>query len=363
MQHARNLLMLLTLLWAPVQSLLANPIYYDYLDLGAGRYEYNYTVDNQTTSAIEEFTVWFDLGLYDNLLINGSPTLDWDGLAAQPDPLLPDDGFADWLTFGAAINPGESLSGFSVEFDWLGDGTPGAQFFEIIDPIEFVALSSGFTQTAPPPPPPPPSSSSVPEPGTWVLMGVGLLLLGFRQFRDKRLLVGTKAAALCSVALLTLPFSVSAAVTDLSATDQQYVSKQRAGRVYFDYTYTLSVNNAAEPMSNVVATVTSTSPYTTIMEGEVILGDLSGGDTISSDTFTIRQNRRQPFDPSALVWSFTGDSVVVGDNPPVITTTPPTQGSVDTPFTYDVDATDADAGDTLTYSLSMAPAGMSIDSV
>ncbi|PVV17345.1 MAG: hypothetical protein B6D78_18935 [gamma proteobacterium symbiont of Ctena orbiculata] len=362
MQHARNLLILLTLLWAPVQSLFANPIYYDYLDLGAGRYEYNYTVDNQTASAIEEFTVWFDLGLYDNLLITASPGLDWDGLAAQPDPLLPDDGFADWLTFGAAINPGESLSGFSVEFDWLGDGTPGSQFFEIVDPIEFVALSSGFTQTAPPPPPPPPSSSSVPEPATWVLMGVGLLLLGIRQFRDQRLLVGAKATALCSVALLALPFSASAAVTDLSATDQQYVSKQRAGRFYFDYTYTLSVNNAAEPMSNVVATVTSTSPYTTIMEGEVILGNLSGGDTISTDTFTFRQNRRQPFDPSALVWTFTGDVVVVGDNAPVITTTPPTQGSVDTPFAYDVDATDADAGDTLTYALSLAPAGMTIDS-
>ncbi|MEW8349262.1 MAG: putative Ig domain-containing protein [Candidatus Thiodiazotropha taylori] len=355
MKHARDLLILFTLLWVSIQSVFANPIYYESTDLGAGRYEYNYTVDNQTTSAIEEFTIWFDLGLYDNLLLTGSPTLDWDGLAVQPDPLLPDDGFADWLTFGAMINPGESLGGFTVEFDWLGSGTPGSQFFEIIDPIDYSALSSGFTQVATTQPP-----ASVPEPDTWLLMIFGLALLGVVRFMKQRNLE-SKIAVFGSVALLVFPFSSSAATTDLTATDQQLVGKQRAGRFYFDYTYTLNVNNAAEPMTNVVATVTSTSPYTTIIDGEVVLGDLSGGDTISADTFTFRQNRRRPFDPGSLVWNFTGDAVVVGDSAPVIISTPPSQGSVATPFSYDVDATDADAGDTLTFTLSIAPSGMTID--
>ncbi|PVV07633.1 MAG: hypothetical protein B6D77_13350 [gamma proteobacterium symbiont of Ctena orbiculata] len=169
---------LFLLLWLLTNIASANPIYYELTDIGGGSYEYQYTVDNQTLSPIEEFTIWFDLGLYDNLLISASPSLDWDGLAIQPDPLLPDDGFADWLTFGAAINPGEMLGGFRVEFDWLGSGTPGAQFFEIIDPENFTASSSGLTQitqTA--------TSTSVPEPGTWALMGVGLLLLGVRRFR------------------------------------------------------------------------------------------------------------------------------------------------------------------------------------
>ena len=54
------------------------------------------------------------------------------------------------------------------------------------------------------------------------------------------------------------------------------------------------------------------------------------------------------------------------NNPPVITSVPITTATSKTPYTYDVNATDAD-GDTLTYSLyeavSTPPAGMSINSV
>ena len=52
---------------------------------------------------------------------------------------------------------------------------------------------------------------------------------------------------------------------------------------------------------------------------------------------------------------------VIDDNvAPVITSTPVTNATVDDPYTYDVEATD-DNGDTLTYSLDVAPAGMTID--
>lgn len=151
------------------QACFAAPIFYERADLGAGRYELSYTVDNQTSFAITEFTIWFDLGLYDNLAITSSP-VDWDGLAAQPDPGLPDDGFADWLSLGLAIAPGVSLGGFSVAFDWLGTGLPGAQFFEIVDPDTFIVLESGFTQPLLP-------VAAVPEPPALVLLALGLLLL------------------------------------------------------------------------------------------------------------------------------------------------------------------------------------------
>ena len=53
--------------------------------------------------------------------------------------------------------------------------------------------------------------------------------------------------------------------------------------------------------------------------------------------------------------------VVIDDNvAPVITSTPVTNATVNDPYTYDVEATD-DNGDTLTYSLDTAPAGMTID--
>ena len=49
------------------------------------------------------------------------------------------------------------------------------------------------------------------------------------------------------------------------------------------------------------------------------------------------------------------------NDPPTITSSPVTSASEDVLYTYDVDATDPDAGDTLTYSLDAAPAGMTID--
>ncbi|MFH1882192.1 MAG: Ig-like domain-containing protein [Planctomycetota bacterium] len=46
---------------------------------------------------------------------------------------------------------------------------------------------------------------------------------------------------------------------------------------------------------------------------------------------------------------------------PSLTSTPLTTATVDALYTYDVDAADPDAGDTLTYSLTIKPAGMTID--
>ena len=53
---------------------------------------------------------------------------------------------------------------------------------------------------------------------------------------------------------------------------------------------------------------------------------------------------------------------VLGDtDPPSITSTPITTAIVDQPYTYDVEATDPDSGDLLTFSVDTAPAGMTID--
>ncbi|MFQ6040588.1 MAG: putative Ig domain-containing protein [Candidatus Poribacteria bacterium] len=51
------------------------------------------------------------------------------------------------------------------------------------------------------------------------------------------------------------------------------------------------------------------------------------------------------------------------NEPPVITSTPVTTATEDSLYTYDVDATDPDDDDVLTYYLAISPAGMTIDSV
>jgi len=50
------------------------------------------------------------------------------------------------------------------------------------------------------------------------------------------------------------------------------------------------------------------------------------------------------------------------NHPPEIISTPVTSATKDEPYTYDVNATDPDVGDTLTYSLNTKPTGMTINS-
>ena len=146
-------------------------------DLGSGRYEYGYEVLNDDLAvAIDEFTIFFDLGLYENLAVTASPA-GWDSLSVEPDPGLPDDGFFDSCSSifcfgsGLGITPGTALGGFSVAFDYLGAGLPGSQYFQIVDPLTFGVLGEGFTEPA----------VSVPEPGTLSLLLAGLFVFVRRK--------------------------------------------------------------------------------------------------------------------------------------------------------------------------------------
>ena len=170
---SRTALLLITVFLLPWSIAGAAPIYYEVNNLSGNSWEYTYTVDNQLATPIDEFTLWFELGLYENLAITGSPNLDWDGLAADPDPGLPDDGYADWLTYGLSIAPGEMLGGFSVSFVFSGAGTPGEQLFDTFDD-NYNLLSDGYTQLLTPTP--------VPLPGAFMLFWLGLgSLLWFRS--------------------------------------------------------------------------------------------------------------------------------------------------------------------------------------
>lgn len=149
----------------------ATTINYDATNISGNTWEYSYSVSNDTlASDIEEFSIYFDLRLYENLTSATAPA-NWDPLALDPDPSIPDDGLYDALALVSGIAPGDMLSGFSVQFDYLGSGSPGSQFFELLDPITFSILDSGFTMSA---------ASPVPEPESIWLMGVGLVGMLFR---------------------------------------------------------------------------------------------------------------------------------------------------------------------------------------
>lgn len=155
----------------------ATSIIYATSNLGGESWEYTYSVTNNTLlSDIEEFTIFFDYGLFDNLTVT-TPLADWDEFAVNPDLIfgVPDDGFYDALAMVSGIAPGATKTDFSVSFDWLGSGSPGAQSFEIVDSTTFDILDSGKTA---------PASAPVPEPSTLLLLASGLI--GLNLFSKKR---------------------------------------------------------------------------------------------------------------------------------------------------------------------------------
>jgi len=144
-------------------------ISYTLAELGGGTWQYTYDVTNNTLAeGIDEFTVWFGIGSYENLTIEtlNPPADNWGEIVWQPDALLGDDGGYDALATGLDIGIGETISGFAVSFDWLGAGAPGSQFYEIIDPVTFDTIDSGWT---------------VPEPATMLYLTIGIAIFTAKQ--------------------------------------------------------------------------------------------------------------------------------------------------------------------------------------
>ena len=143
----------------------ATTITYDVNNIAGNRWEYVYTVNNDTLAGnILEFTVFFAASSYENLLADATPS-DWNPLVIQPDTSLPADGFYDSLALVSGIAPNTSLSGFTVSFDFLGSGTPGNQPYDIVDPATFETIVSGNTRL---------NSSNVPEPGELPMLIIGV---------------------------------------------------------------------------------------------------------------------------------------------------------------------------------------------
>ena len=121
---------------------------YTATDISGSTWEYNYTITNNLSVNLTEFTTFFTLGQYTNLEILSAPS-NWEGgggaLAINPDPSLPADGFFDAQASDAGLAPGASQGGFSVEFTYLGTGTPGAQLFNFVDSSSFATLEAGNT--------------------------------------------------------------------------------------------------------------------------------------------------------------------------------------------------------------------------
>lgn len=118
-----------------------------------------------------------------------------------------------------------------------------------------------------------------------------------------------------TISILVL-FATSASAELVIGQNYQLMNSTRVGRTAYDYTYKVNIINNSFAVYNVKATVTSSAPGTTIIDGDVTFGDVPASGNISSpDTFTIRQNRSYSFDPSSLTWNIEQTNIDLPDDP------------------------------------------------
>ena len=106
-------------------------IQYQISNVSGNEWQYTYTINNPPTnslSSLQAFTVFFDYNLTSNLQDTSTEsTSNWSIFSLQPDSTLLSDGnyVAQALTDSPMTIP------FTITFDYLGSGTPGAQPFSI----------------------------------------------------------------------------------------------------------------------------------------------------------------------------------------------------------------------------------------
>lgn len=143
-----------------VCGMVSTEISYTVTNLDSDQWRYTYWVTNLSLlTPILEFSIWFDSDLYKDLSIVTSVPIanEWDEMLCGLNNEV-----YDALAIRHGIAPSETVSGFSVNFTWLGEGTPGSQCYEIINPSDFSTIDSGFT---------------VPEPATLCIFSIGGVLL------------------------------------------------------------------------------------------------------------------------------------------------------------------------------------------
>lgn len=180
----------LMLLW-PIQSSAASPtsisIQASVISMGGNVYRYVYSITNngslQGGAPIKLFDILFDTSLYQQgslqIVTPSNLSTQWSQQILTGIPPVP--AAYDSLALQGGIPEGTTVTGFSVQFTWLGSGTPGAQPFQIFDPTTFQQLQTGQTAVDSTP-------VSVPAASTLllVLISVGLVLIVAYQSRLQR---------------------------------------------------------------------------------------------------------------------------------------------------------------------------------
>lgn len=162
----------------------AAPISFTVEQLSDSQWRYTYFADAAGNSWIpfRGFAIDFDAEFYGAISGFTAPS-GWDPIAIDPyrpdnpDVFGPAPGYFDALVIADPV----LAAPFTVDFAWLGTGAPGSQtyrFYELDSQGTAVEFERGVTV--------PNSPHSVPEPGTLLLMGMGVLACGAFCRRHRR---------------------------------------------------------------------------------------------------------------------------------------------------------------------------------
>jgi hypothetical protein len=267
-----------------------------YTNVNSNSWTVTYTIGNNNLDSIDEFSLYFDYLLYENLAIIMSPA-DWDALLYQPEPSFPDDGLYDALALSNGIARGEQLTGLTLSFDWLGtDINQMQQYFEIIDPNDFSAIESGYTQNT--------IVTDVPEPNILFIFVFSLAFLFIRKSKLAKvlLILGVSSTAIQAHA---------ESVAGINASQYQLINKERVGRSSFKFTYEVKFTNTGISYSDVIASVSSDNSAILFSDNEITMPVVIHNSTNQNkDVISFIVDRRKTASLDDLQWSFEGS-----DNP------------------------------------------------
>ncbi|WP_300318660.1 PEP-CTERM sorting domain-containing protein [Accumulibacter sp.] len=162
------------LLGGAAQAVTVKYLASDLADLvvGQDRWSYAYQLSG-SFGFFEGINLLYPAADYANLDLTSPPDPAlWSSLITPPDPSFPADGLLG-ISALAVLSPVDLP--FTLEFTWLGSGSPDAQSFEVVDD-RFNVVAVGRTTPA--------GSQSLPEPGSLLLLASALGLLRCRQRRS-----------------------------------------------------------------------------------------------------------------------------------------------------------------------------------
>lgn len=149
----------------------------------------------------------------------------------------------------------------------------------------------------------------------------------------------------CAAMACTLP---AAAEIDVQL---EQASSTRISRTVFQYDYRVHATNSGDvELTAVRGIATSQVAATQIIEGDIELGTISPGDSIeAASLLRLRHNRRYPFDPDAIAWTFEFTSVPANEPPLAALTLATTRVSESIRVDLDASASEDPEGSVLSF--------------